>query len=105
MQCALTTSFIFFVFGSLSLTDSFQNSLKTRINLQKIAYTMSKNCLRGDGGRKGGYVRTGGIAPWLLGDRRPGRSLPMTQTEVFLNLIATNDVVVEVLVVIRFSKY
>ena len=31
---------------SLSLTASFQSSLKTRIKLHKIAYKMSKNCLR-----------------------------------------------------------
>jgi len=39
MQCALPTPFIdYFSFvGSLSLTDSFQNSLKTRIILHKIA--------------------------------------------------------------------
>ena len=32
---------------SLSLTASFQNSLKIRIKLHTIAYKMSKNCLRG----------------------------------------------------------
>jgi len=42
---------LFLFFGSLFLTDSFQNSLKTRIKLHKIAYTMSTNCLRGGGGR------------------------------------------------------
>jgi len=45
-------------FESLSLTDSFQNSLKTRIKLHKIAYKMSQNCMRAWGGpvgwRKGG---------------------------------------------------
>ena len=51
MQCALPTQFIayFSFFGSLSLTDSFQNSLKPRIKLHKIAYKMSKNCLREEG--------------------------------------------------------
>jgi len=66
---------IFFVFGSLSLTDSLKNSRKTRIKLHKIAYAMSKNCLRGEGGRKksgeGVSRENGRIAPWLLGDRRP----------------------------------
>jgi len=61
MQCALPTPFIyiFSFFSHYLLTDSFQNSLKTRIKLHKIAYTtgrvevppspwytMSKNCLR-----------------------------------------------------------
>ena len=55
MQCIS-----FLVFGSL--TDSFQNSLKTRIKFHKIAYTMFKNCLRGlaDKGEEGGeHVRMG----------------------------------------------
>jgi len=49
---------------SLSLTASFQSSLKTRIKLHKIAYKMSKNCLRGGvgvrGGGKGGRRENGG---------------------------------------------
>jgi len=40
----------FHFFVSLSLTASFQSSLKTRIKLHKIAYKMSKNCMRGWGG-------------------------------------------------------
>ena len=68
--------YFFHFLVSLSLTASFQSSLKTRIKLHKIAYKMSKNCLRGWVGRGeawqkgGGVVRMGG-APWLLGDRRP----------------------------------
>jgi len=59
-----------YIFMSLSLTASFQTSLKTRINLHKIAYKMSKNCLRGWGWQKEGMgdVSIGGSArPWLLG--------------------------------------
>ena len=48
---------ILYIFMSLSLTDSFQNSLKTRIKLHKVAYTMSKHCLRGDA-KKGGGGKT-----------------------------------------------
>jgi len=44
-QLHLYTFFPFLV--SLSLTASFQSSLKTRIKLHIIAYKMSKNCLRG----------------------------------------------------------
>ena len=55
--------YIFLFFESLSLTDSFQNSLKTCTKLHKIVYTMSKNCLLGGGGlggRKGGVRRENG---------------------------------------------
>jgi len=42
--------FMGFFGGSLSLTDSFQNSLETRINCTKLRIQWSKNCLRGWGG-------------------------------------------------------
>ena len=61
-------SFLFLV--SLSLTDSFQNSLKTRIKLHKIAYKMSKNCLRGWGGGcggKGGRLKNWGKSAMVVG--------------------------------------
>ena len=47
--------YIFFIFlVSLSLTASFQSSLKTRIKLHKNAYKMSKNvCGGGVGGGEG----------------------------------------------------
>ena len=46
-MCFTNPIYIFFhVLVSLSLTASFQSSLKTRIKLHKIAYKMSKNCLR-----------------------------------------------------------
>ena len=72
MQCALPTPFIayFSFFGSLSLTDSFQNSLKARIKLHKIAYTMSKNCPVGVVGKKGEGVRRengGGDSAMVVG--------------------------------------
>ena len=51
MQCALPTPF---KLVSLSLTASFQNSLKTGTKLHKVPHKMSKNCLRGEGGRRGG---------------------------------------------------
>jgi len=65
MSGSATHFVVYFVFlMSLSLTASFQNSLKTRIKLHKIAYKMSKNCLRGwdDGKGMGGGVdvRLGG---------------------------------------------
>jgi len=43
IQCVLPTPFrpIFYIFVLLSLTDSFQNSPKTRIKLHKIAHKMS----------------------------------------------------------------
>jgi len=62
--------YLYFLFlVSLSLTASFQHSLKTRIKLYNIVYKMSKNCLWRWGGaeKKGGDVRIGGRAPWLLG--------------------------------------
>jgi len=76
MQCALPTSFIYFLFFfvSLSLTASCQNSLKTRIKLHKIAHKMSKNLfawMGGEAGKRGGIREFGGRGPWLLGDRRP----------------------------------
>ena len=58
--------YIFSFLVSLSLTDSFQSSLKKRIKLHKIAYKMSKNYLRGwgwcgvRGGGKGGRCENGG---------------------------------------------
>ena len=53
--------YIFFhFFGVISLTASFQSSLKTRIELHKIAYKMSKNCLRGWGALRWVGVRRGG---------------------------------------------
>ena len=67
--------FFSFFEGSLSLTDSFQNSLKTRINCTKLSIQCPKIVCggRGEWQKKGGDVRMGGIAPWLLllGDRRP----------------------------------
>jgi len=70
MPYALPTPFIFFfILVLLSLTASFQNSLKTRIKLHKIAYKMSKRCLRGweRTSGEGEDLRMGGRAPWLLG--------------------------------------
>jgi len=60
------------ILASLSLTASFQNSLKTRIKLHKIACRMSK-IVEGGGGKGGRRRENGGIAPWLLGggDKRP----------------------------------
>ena len=53
--CFTNPIYIFFIFWvSLSLTASFQSSLKKRIKLHKIAYKMSKNCLRVWGGTVGG---------------------------------------------------
>jgi len=46
--------YFFYFLVSLSLTASFQNLLKTRIKLHKIAYKMSKHCLRGWGIEKRG---------------------------------------------------
>ena len=80
MQYVLPTPFIGYIFFSflvsLSLTASFQSSLKTRIKLHKIAYKCSKIvCGCGVGGgeawRKRGGSRGNGGAPWLLGGRRP----------------------------------
>jgi len=68
--------YIFFHFlVSLSLTASFQSSLKTRIKLHKIAYEMSKNCLRGWGwgwglAEKGGRHENGGERNGCWEDRR-----------------------------------
>ena len=65
--------FLFFL--HFSVTDSFQNSLKIRIKLHKIVYTMSKNCLRGVGGvedkRGGGKTWEWGDNAMVVGDRRP----------------------------------
>ena len=68
-MCFTNPICIFYFLVSFSLIASFQNSLKTRIKLHKIAYNMSKNC-DGVEWRKGGYVRIG-RALWLLRDRRP----------------------------------
>ena len=62
-MCFTNSIYIFWVFGSLSLTGSFQNSLKTRIKLHKIVYTVTKNCLRG---WQRGRRENRGIAPRLL---------------------------------------
>jgi len=69
--------YIFFVFfwASLFLTDSFQNSLKTRTNCTKLRMQCPKFVcgvgVRRRGWRKGGRRENRAIAPWLLGDRRP----------------------------------
>jgi len=79
-MCFTNPIYIFFNFlVSLSLTATFQNSLRTCIKLHKIAYKMSKNCLRlcgGGGGRKwvgrGVVVRLGSKSTMVVGgDRRP----------------------------------
>ena len=61
--------YIFFNFLVSSLSASFQNSLKTRIKLHKIAYKMSKDLFAGMGevAKKSGGRREFGGAPWLLG--------------------------------------
>jgi len=73
--------YIFFIFlVSLSLNASFQSSLKTRIKLHKIAYKMSKNCLRGWGrwvgvrgcGKGGGRRENGGSTMVVGGIDAPG---------------------------------
>ena len=77
MQYVLPTPFIhvrlyiFFHFlVPLSLTASFQSSLKTLIKLHKIAYKMSKNCLRWwVGGVRRGEKKGGGIV--RMGDDAP----------------------------------
>jgi len=73
MQCALPTPFNFFSFfeGSLSLTDSFQNSLKTRINCIKLRIKCPK--IACGGGRKGGGgdMRMGEEHHGCWGDRCP----------------------------------
>ena len=74
--------FIFLV--SLSLTASFQSSLKTRIKLHKIAHKMPKNCLQRWGGWRGGE-KEGKTWEWgksamvVGGDRRPWASLYWAQ--------------------------
>jgi len=61
------------VFGwSLSLTDSFQNLLKTRINCTKLRIQwMSKYCLRGVAEKGGKMWEWGKSAMVVRGDRRP----------------------------------
>jgi len=73
MQCAFPTPFVFLKNLVSSLTASFQNSLKTRIKLHKIAYKMFKNCGGGEW-RKNGEGRRenwGKSAMAVRGDRRP----------------------------------
>ena len=66
--CFTNTIYIFFSFlVSLSLTASFQSSLKTRIKLHKIAYKMSKNCLRGTVGGGEAWRKRG--ESWEWGER------------------------------------
>jgi len=78
MQCALPTPFIFFLFlVLLSLSASFQNSLKTRTKLPKISYKISKKLFAGVGWRKRGGGGRGLAWHWgeerhgCWGDRRP----------------------------------
>jgi len=92
-MCFTNSIYIFFCFGgslsltsdlllwkisnrSLSLTDSFQNSLKTRTNCTKLRVQCPKIvCREGvEEGTKGGDVRMGGRAPWLL---EAGASTPL----------------------------
>ena len=56
MQCALRTPLIayFRFWGSVCLTDRFQNSLKTRIKLHKIAYNVQKLFAGRGAGKKAG---------------------------------------------------
>ena len=69
---------------SLSLTASFQNSLKTH-KLHKIAYKMSKTKMSaGVGVAEKGGVRIGGSA--MAGIDAPGRS-DRSEFETFLNWI------------------
>ena len=64
--------YFFLILVSLSLTASFQNPLKTRIKLHKIAYKMSRNCWGGVEEKWGETWEWGERAPWLLGgDRSP----------------------------------
>jgi len=68
MQCALPTPFIaYFSFLGVIIPDSFKNSLKTGIQLHKIAYTMSKHCLRAGGAGKGGRHDNGGNSAMVVG--------------------------------------
>jgi len=78
MQCALPTPFIayfcffFCFFWGVIIPDwQLTKFTKTRIKLHKIAYTMSKNCLWGVAGKKGGKTWEWGNSPMVVGDRRP----------------------------------
>ena len=57
---------------SLSLTASFQNSLKTRIKLHKIAYCIKSSIIVFGCGvtKKGGRRENGGKSAMVVGDRR-----------------------------------
>ena len=73
IQCAVPTPFIFCFFeGSLFLTDSFQNSLKTCINAQNCIYNVQKLFARGGWQKKGGDVRMGEERHGCWGIDAPG---------------------------------
>jgi len=73
MQCALPTQFIFFyLLVSLSLTDSFQNSLKTRVKLQKKMRIRCPKTVCVGVEETGRRRENGGNSAMVVGvDRRP----------------------------------
>ena len=88
--------------GSLSLTDSFQNSLKIRINRTKLRYIyiqcLSKNCLRRGVAEKGGDARMGKSAKVVRGIDAPaqntlfaGDSVQYTHTQLPINNIILTE--------------
>ena len=74
MQCALPTPFIFW--GVTIIPDSFQNSLKPRINCTKLRIQCPKIVCGGCGRKLGGRENGGKSAMVVRGDRRPCGNVP-----------------------------